>query len=89
MRAEIVKRTRRSICVEIAVFVLNLSDVIFLRTAPHKHEYYAANKRTSKDAVASEISNNYTTPALKLTHHTSMINKSIVRARYSTIACCS
>jgi len=25
------------ICAEIAVFVLNLSDIIFLRTAPHTH----------------------------------------------------
>jgi len=24
-------------CAEIAVFVLNLSDIIFLRTAPHTH----------------------------------------------------
>jgi len=33
-------RRDRQICTEIAVFALNLSDIIFLRTAPHSRLRY-------------------------------------------------
>jgi len=35
MRAEIAICRDSYLCAEIAVFVLNLSDILFLRTAPH------------------------------------------------------